>query len=554
MKNLSCRMCIIGILVAMVIYVQPISLYAADSLDIIINGEEVTFNDDLGYPFVDTNNRTQVPFRATMEAFGAEVEWSNELKMAYAYYEGNQVWIPMGKDYIFLNNRLVQNDTTSVIVNDRIYCPIRKVLEAFGFNVTFDSNTFVITATSSEYYVNTNQEMGTTLDSGQTALNQMTIVVGFSDVSISTQESDWENFLYDEDNSVSRYYRDMSKGRFQIIGGSETYGIEDNGIVFVNLDSKHPRIKDLDDFDALDFYNQIITAADKYVDYSAFDTNGNQVIEPSELGISVVAAGFEEDYYSKKNDPTVSGVTLFNTEPIEVDGVQLSVFTLTGELTQDSRNRPMMVTIGVYTHEFGHLLGLPDLYDTDYSSVGIDIHGLMGAGTNVFDNTYTYGQYPSPMIAWSRIYAGFIEPEKANQDGIYTLSGAVDTYNIIQIPTSNPSVYYLLENRQLNGYARTFRTFMDHGGIALWRIDEDVIKEHYWDNTVMEDEDNPGIQLIEAGGTDDLKQPTISFWEDRMNHYYALGYDNRVTLEEGITVEVLDPNGPSMRVQITGIK
>ncbi len=554
MKNILSRLSVVMSVVALFWVVQPIPIYAADTLDIVINGEGVVFDDNLGYPFIDENDRTQVPFRATMESIGAEVGWNDELKMAYASYEGRQVWIPMGQDYIFVDNQLVQNDTVAVIVNERIYCPIRKVLEAFGFDVTFESETFQVIAISDTYFVNTDEEMGTTLEKDQTALNQMTIVVGFSDVKITSKESDWEAFLYDDKNSVRRFYQDMSRGNFQIVGANETYGTADNGIVFVTLESKHPRIKDLDDFDSTAFYNQVIEGVDAYVDFSEFDTNDNQWIEPSELAVSIVAAGYEDDYYNRQSDPTVSGVTLFNPERALADGVELGVFSLTGELTRDSRYQTSMVTIGVYTHEFGHLLGLPDLYDTDYSSAGIDIHGLMGAGTNVFDNQYGYGEYPSPMIAWSRIYAGFIEPEVVTQDGTYRLSGEVDSYNVIKIPTSDPDIYYLLENRQLNGYARTFKTFMDHGGIAVWRINEALIEDHYLDNTVMADEDNPGIKLIEAGGTDELKQDVISFWEDPMNHYYALGYDSVVTLDEGITIEVIDPNGSSMDVQITGVE
>jgi M6 family metalloprotease-like protein len=35
--------------------------------------------------------------------------------------------------------------------------------------------------------------------------------------------------------------------------------------------------------------------------------------------------------------------------------------------------------IGVLCHEMGHFLGLPDYYDTDYSTVGLSIYSLMAS-------------------------------------------------------------------------------------------------------------------------------------------------------------------------------
>lgn len=50
----------------------------ADEIVITIDSAKVEFNDDAGFPFIDENNRTQVPFRATLEKFGAKVEWNTE--------------------------------------------------------------------------------------------------------------------------------------------------------------------------------------------------------------------------------------------------------------------------------------------------------------------------------------------------------------------------------------------------------------------------------------------------------------------------------------------
>jgi hypothetical protein len=46
----------------------------ADEIVITIDSDKVEFTEDLGFPFIDENNRTLVPFRATLEKFGAQVE------------------------------------------------------------------------------------------------------------------------------------------------------------------------------------------------------------------------------------------------------------------------------------------------------------------------------------------------------------------------------------------------------------------------------------------------------------------------------------------------
>ena len=56
----------------------------ADEIIVNIDSTKVEFNDELGFPFLDENNRTLVPFRAALEKYGAEVEWNNESRIAIA--------------------------------------------------------------------------------------------------------------------------------------------------------------------------------------------------------------------------------------------------------------------------------------------------------------------------------------------------------------------------------------------------------------------------------------------------------------------------------------
>jgi hypothetical protein len=103
--------------------------------------EYIQYDEIFGFPFIDNNSRTQVPFRVTLEYFGAKVDWIPESNTAIAMLNGITVKIPIGKPYVLVNDKLVLNDTVSIIKNGRTYLPIRVVLESFGFDIDWNSNT-----------------------------------------------------------------------------------------------------------------------------------------------------------------------------------------------------------------------------------------------------------------------------------------------------------------------------------------------------------------------------------------------------------------------------
>ena len=119
----------------------------ADDVIINIDSTKVELNEELGFPFIDENDRTQVPFRATLEKYGAKVEWNNEDRIAIATKDEIVVEVPIDGSYILKNGEEIPVDTAARIVNGRTYLPIRAVIEAFGSDVEWDAalNTVVIT-------------------------------------------------------------------------------------------------------------------------------------------------------------------------------------------------------------------------------------------------------------------------------------------------------------------------------------------------------------------------------------------------------------------------
>ncbi len=117
---------------------------AAQDIAVVIDGRAVAFTDGTGYPFIDENGRTQVPLRAVMEAFGANVGWNGEA--AVVQKDGRTVTVPIGENRILIDGQSSATDTAARVINGRTYLPIRAVLEAFGADVAWDNGTVGVTS------------------------------------------------------------------------------------------------------------------------------------------------------------------------------------------------------------------------------------------------------------------------------------------------------------------------------------------------------------------------------------------------------------------------
>ncbi len=156
------------------------------------------------------------------------------------------------------------------------------------------------------------------------------------------------------------------------------------------------------------------------------------------------------------------------------------------------------IEIGVFCHEFGHALGLPDLYDIDGSSEGIGNWALMAGGGWGGDGTHP--ETPSHMCAWSKIEQGWITPTVVPVDQTAVNIAQVETnaqvYKLwtMGLPANE---YFLVENRQQTGFDQYLYT----GGLAIWHIDEN---QRATDNTDNTNENHKLVDLEAADGANDM--------------------------------------------------
>ncbi|WP_312092146.1 family 10 glycosylhydrolase [Aminipila sp.] len=126
-------------LILVILGMSAKSVYAGSNISVTIDGKTVVLDETFGKPFIDTNSRTLVPFRGVMEEFGGTVTWDNENRIAIVEKNGTTVQAPIDQKYILVNGQKKDNDTAAVIKDERTYLPIRAVLEAFGAGVAWDN-------------------------------------------------------------------------------------------------------------------------------------------------------------------------------------------------------------------------------------------------------------------------------------------------------------------------------------------------------------------------------------------------------------------------------
>ncbi len=112
--------------------------FGAAEVKIFLDGQPLVFDSDSGLPFIDTNNRTQVPFARVLESFGATISWEADTRTAVAVYDGIEVRVPIGEKRLSKDKVWYGLDAQAQIVGNRTFLPVRAVVESFGAAVTWD--------------------------------------------------------------------------------------------------------------------------------------------------------------------------------------------------------------------------------------------------------------------------------------------------------------------------------------------------------------------------------------------------------------------------------
>lgn len=196
-----------------------------------------------------------------------------------------------------------------------------------------------------------------------------------------------------------------------------------------------------------------IASTDPNINWPFFDTNNNGYLD----NVIIIHSGAEAAATANVNDFWAHvWETVF---PKTIQGKTIQTYALSAEYIY-SPIAPQVC--GVDTHEFGHLLGLPDLYDYSGNSNGVGDYSIMGGGSWT-----DFGITPTHLDAWSKYVLGYISPI-INPIGTTYIRDAETNPESIKYTTTDPKEFFMVENRQI----KLFDTYLPAYGLLIWHINE----------------------------------------------------------------------------------
>ena len=89
------------------------------------------------------NSTTYVPFRDLYSKLqNADISWDAKTKTASAKYESTKISAKVNDSYITVNNKVVKSTGKNLLINNRIYIPLRSASENMGLSVSWDQKTY----------------------------------------------------------------------------------------------------------------------------------------------------------------------------------------------------------------------------------------------------------------------------------------------------------------------------------------------------------------------------------------------------------------------------
>ncbi|MDE5551900.1 MAG: M6 family metalloprotease domain-containing protein, partial [Muribaculaceae bacterium] len=332
-------------------------------------------------------------------------------------------------------------------------------------------------------------------------LKVMVIIVNFEDTQFSQKSGDpnalitemlnGDNFTYQNaTGSANQYYRTISNGKFdpqfdvygpinlskpsvEYVTPQETPATNPDGYYIDPATGKQ-----VQKYPASRAVEEAIMAIKDQVNFADYDSNGDGYVD------------FVYMFYAGKGATTGGGryttiwphaftLTSGLGAPIELNGVKIDRYACSAELGANNR----LSGIGTFCHEFGHVLGLPDIYDTANNG-SARANFTAGPFTCMDAGNYNNDEHTPPFFSSYEQYAlEWMLPKTVTGGGHFTMLPLGARKFAYKFETSNPQEYFLMEARDKN----SLDYYLPCHGLAVWHIDFNL---DIWNKNTPNNNDN----------------------------------------------------------------
>lgn len=224
---------------------------------------------------------------------------------------------------------------------------------------------------------------------------------------------------------------------------------------------------------------EAIEQLDPVIDFSKYDYDKDGIID----NIFFFYAGYGQ---ADSHDVTCfwphqgtyqSYIDFYGLPVLTPDGVRMATYACSNELNATvpaGWEQPYLDGIGAFCHEYGHVLGLPDLYDTqDTGCKEPRKYDLMGSGSYNENSTC-----PPLFSAYEQWACKWLEFDEITEPGTYTMNALTgDNRSALRVRAQRPprvtdtepryfNEYLIMETRKHEGWDSS----LPEEGVFLWRV------------------------------------------------------------------------------------
>jgi immune inhibitor A len=313
------------------------------------------------------------------------------------------------------------------------------------------------------------------------AYNVLLICIAFTDSGYTYSATSFDNMAFGPwaTGSIDDYYTEISYGYLTLSGNTYGWYTAGQGRDYYGDNQKgwgtYPK-------NAARLVEEAVDAAEANgCNFALYDNDGDGEVESMFIVHShegCETSGNANDIQSHKSKITQMGGTARS-----YDGVTIDTYVCVPEL--QSTTPLQHVQIGVYCHEYGHALGLPDLYDvgrycTGTMGWGIGAWGLMSFGG--WGGDVQTPSSPSHMCSWSKIRMGWINPSKVTMSSgtNITLFRLEDYPHVFKVGMDMQDTEYFLVEMRDSAYG--FDQSLVRSGVLIYHVDDDQFMENDCEN------------------------------------------------------------------------